>query len=455
MRSIRRRLLAALLLPLALVMVLTSPWDFQLAVGPAHEAYDQVLVTEAQALADQVRWFEGEPIFHLGAQAERVLRANAGDDEYFVVRDARGGLLGGDGSLPLVQTLQAMPAFSDVAVRTPAGAVQRLRMVTLTRGEGHQRVTVQVAETLHKRQSAERRVLAAMVLPNLLVALVGALLLYLATRVALRPLEQLAQQVGERSPDDLRAIELRQPPDELRPVLRALNGLFERVEEAARRQQRFHSNVAHQLRTPLTGLRTQIELAQMEGAFLHDAQRHERIITAIDRLTHLIDQLLTLARAEAGQQEGALKRVPVQLPSLIEERASDLVDRAIERGIDLGFQLAPVPPVQGQPVLLGELVANLVDNALRYCPAGSAVTVACGQDEQHHPWLAVEDNGPGIPPELRERLFQRFERGSASQAEGHGLGLPIVQEIAHLHGATVQVLTGTDGQGVRFVVQWD
>lgn len=454
-RSIRRRLLATLLFPLALVMVLTSPWDFQLAVGPAHQAYDQVLATEAQALMDQVRWFEGEPMFHLNAQAERVLRANAGDDEYYVVRDAQGRVLGGDGSLPAVMLSEPGPVYSDITLRTAKGVPQRLRMVAMAHEEGPQRVVVQVAETLHKRQSAERRILAAMVLPNVLVALVGALLLYIAARVALRPLEQLAQQVAERSPDDLRAIELRHTPDELRPVLRALNGLFGRVEEAAQRQQRFHANVAHQLRTPLTGLRTQIELAQMEGAFQQDGQRHERIITAIDRLAHLIDQLLTLARAEAGQHTSAvLKRVPVDLEVLIEERASELVDRAIERGIDLGFQLNPAPLVPGQPVLIGELVANLVDNALRYCPRGSAVTVSCGEDDRHHAWLAVEDNGPGIPVELRERLFQRFERGSASQAEGHGLGLAIVQEIAHLHGATVQVGSGADGQGARFEVRW-
>jgi two-component system sensor histidine kinase TctE len=452
--SVRRRLLAALLLPMGVVMVATSPWDFQLAVGPAHEAYDQVLITEAQALADQVRWFDGEPIFHLNAQAERVLRANAGDDEYFVVRDVDGYRLGGDGSLPVAQPVQNVAEFSDVSVRSASGVVQRLRMVAIGRGEGRQRVVVQVAETLHKRQAAERRILAAMVLPNLLVALVGAVLLYVATRLALRPLEQLAQQVAERSPDDLRAIELRQPPAELQPVLQALNRLFERVQEAARRQQRFHSNVAHQLRTPLTGLRTQIELAQMDGAFQHDTQRHERIITAIDRLTHLIDQLLTLARAEAGQQEATLRRVPVDLQALIEERASDLVDQAIERGIDLGFQLAPTPGLHGVPLLIGELVTNLVDNALRYCPRGSVVTVSCGEDAAHRPWLAVEDNGPGIAPEQRERVFHRFERGTASQAEGHGLGLAIVQEIAQMHGATVRALAAAEGPGARFEVRW-
>lgn len=452
--SIRRRLLVALLLPMGMVLIATAPWDFRFAVRPAHDAYDEVLVAEALALVDQVQWLNGSAVFHLNAQAERVLRANAGDDEYFVVRDATGKVLGGDDSLPRTPDASASaPTFSDVAASGPAGALQPLRMVTLVRGEGAQRVVVQVAETLHKRHAAERRILAAMVLPNLLIALLGALLLYVATRLALRPLEQLAHQVGQRSPDDLRAIELAHPPAELQPVLQALNRLFERVQEAALRQQRFHANVAHQLRTPLTGLRTQIELAQMEGAFQHEAQRQDRILTAIDRLAHLIDQLLTLARAEAGQQD-AFKRVPVDLQALIEARASDLVDQAIERGIDLGFQLAPVPAVQGVPLLLGELLANLVDNALRYCPRGSAVTVSCGEDEAHRPWLAVEDNGPGIDPGLRERLFQRFERGTSIQAEGSGLGLAIVQAIAQGHGATVALDSSPRLGGLRVTVRF-
>jgi two-component system sensor histidine kinase TctE len=451
--SIRRRLLLALLLPMGVVLLATAPWDFQFAVKPAHDAYDEVLVTEAQALADQLRWIDGAAVFHLNAQAERVLRANAGDDEYFVLRNAEGQALGGDASLPAAQPADDKPLFSDPVVRNGGGVAQPLRMVAIARGVGRERVVVQVAETLHKRRAAERRILAAMVLPNALIAVVGALLLYGATRVALRPIEQLAHQVSQRSPDDLRAIELRRPPDELQPVLRALNRLFARVQEAALRQQRFHANVAHQLRTPLTGLRTQVELAHMEGVFQHDAQRHERIISAVDRLTHLIDQLLTLARAEAGQQDG-LRRQPLDLQSVVEERASALVDQAIESGIDLGFQLAPAPVAQGVPLLLGELVVNLVDNALRYCPAGSVVTVSCGVDAAGAAWLAVEDNGPGIAPEQRERVFQRFHRGSASQAEGSGLGLAIVQEIAQLHGASVRAVSPASGPGVRFEVRW-
>lgn len=449
--SIRRRLLVALLLPMGVVLLATAPQDFRFAVTPAQEAYDDVLLTEAQALAEQVQAEQGRATFHLNPQAERLLRSNAGDIEYFAVRAADGTLLGGDGSLPGQSPVGAEPLYSNIVLRDAAGAPQPLRMVSIGRGSGAGQVVVQVAETLHKRHAAERRILAAMVLPNVLIAMIGAVLIYAATRVALVPIEQLAHQVAERSPDDLRAIELKRPPTELLPVLNALNRLFERVQGAARTQQRFHANVAHQLRTPLTGLRTQIELAQMDGAFRHDAARSERILSAIDRLTHLIDQLLTLSRAEAGLQD-ALRRVPVDLQAVIEERASELVDPAIDRGIDLGFQLAPAA-VQGVPLLLGELVNNLVDNALRYCPRGSVVTVACGETGGR-PWLAVEDNGPGIAPPQRARVFDRFQRGPASEAEGSGLGLAIVQEIAQLHGATVRALTPERGSGVRFEVRW-
>ncbi|MEO8296941.1 MAG: sensor histidine kinase N-terminal domain-containing protein [Burkholderiales bacterium] len=450
--SLRRRLLFALLLPMGLVMIGTAPWDFRLAVGPSARAYDDILVTDALALAEQVQLVEGRAALSLSRQAELLLRADGRDEEYFAVRDARGWLLAGDQALPRAEAPGEAPVFSDIEVAFEGGPPKRLRMVTLQRSFDAGPVVVQVAETLNKREAAERRILAAMILPNLLFASISGLLLYAATRVTVAPIEQLAQQVATRSPGDLQPLVLHEPPRELAQVLAALNGLFERVREAGLRQQRFHANVAHQLRTPLTGLRTQIELAQMDGAFAVDPLRHERVVAAIDRMSHLIDQLLSLARAEAGVLDGVGFEL-VDLPRLIEQGAWLLVDRAVEAGIDLGFDLAAAPPVQGVPVLLGELLNNLVDNALRHCPAGSEVTVACGQ-RNGRPWLAVEDDGPGIAAEQRERVFARFQRGSATAAEGSGLGLAIVQEIAQLHGASVAVGTPARGRGVRFEVAW-
>jgi two-component system sensor histidine kinase TctE len=258
--------------------------------------------------------------------------------------------------------------------------------------------------------------------------------------------------VAQRSPNDLRALHLDEPPSELAAVLAALNRLFERVQRATQALQRFHANVAHQLRTPLTGLRTQIELAEMEGAFAgHEARRH-RIDQALDQLGHLIDQLLSLARAEAGAQQ-LPGFAPLNLATLVEQRATAFVDQAVARQIDLGFALDDTPPVRGSAVLLGELIANLVDNALRYCPPGSTVTVSCGRDDDGT-WLAVEDDGPGIDPAQREQVFDRFYRAEAGATEGSGLGLAIVREIAQLHETQVQVKTPASGHGVRMELRW-
>jgi two-component system sensor histidine kinase TctE len=291
-----------------------------------------------------------------------------------------------------------------------------------------------------------------MVLPNLLVALIGALLLYAATRVTVAPIEQLAREVAQRSPSDLAPLVLAGAPAEIDAVVAELNRLFARVQDSSLTQQRFHANVAHQLRTPLTGLRTQFELAGMDGSFDADPVRQLRITQALDRLGHLIDQLLTLSRAEAGAIDG-VRLTALDLAGLIEDCASELVDQAIAAGIDLGFELAEVPTVPADPVLLGELLRNLVDNALRHCRRGSSVTVACGVSGGRA-WLAVEDDGPGIAPHQRERMFLRFQRGSSAAAEGSGLGLAIVKEIAQVHGAEVQVSTPAAGRGVRFAVLW-
>jgi two-component system sensor histidine kinase TctE len=190
----------------------------------------------------------------------------------------------------------------------------------------------------------------------------------------------------------------------------------------------------------------------MDGGFESDPPRQQRITDALDRLSRLIDQLLTLARAEAGVSDRG-PMVPVDLARLVEMCASDFVDQAVAARIDLGFQLDPTPLVNGVPVLLGELLRNLVDNALRHCPPGSNVTVASGA-RGGRPWIAVEDDGPGIAPDQRGQMFARFQRGSTTSAEGSGLGLAIVKEIATLHGAEVEVSTSSDGKGARFELAW-
>jgi two-component system sensor histidine kinase TctE len=231
-------------------------------------------------------------------------------------------------------------------------------------------------------------------------------------------------------------------------MLTRLNRLFALLRQASAGQQRFLADAAHQLRTPLTGLQTQIELAAAEGRFDGDVERRQRFDEATRRIAHLIDQLLLFARAEAAGAAPLFE--PVSLPTLLEQAASIFLDQALAREIDLGFEVAPATVV-GIPSLLREALANLIDNALRYTPAQGVVTVRCGCRDQHA-FLEVEDDGPGIPPAAREQVFERFTRLPAAPGNGCGLGLAIVREIAELHSAMVELANPDGGRGLRIAL---
>jgi two-component system sensor histidine kinase TctE len=240
-------------------------------------------------------------------------------------------------------------------------------------------------------------------------------------------------------------------PEELQPLIATLNRQFALLAESLSSQERFLADAAHQLKTPLAALQSQLELAMDDPDAESRNRRLAEMQQALGRVTHLAHQLLALARAEpsAGLQA---QRQPVRLPAIAERIAHSHLDQAIARDIDLGFELDEAT-VEGVPWLLHELLANLVDNALAYAPPGSHVTIRCGVRAER-PFLEVEDDGPGIPPSERARVFQRFYRLADSAPGGCGLGLAIVREIAAGHGATVAIDTPVGGRGTRITVSF-
>ncbi|WP_276678932.1 sensor histidine kinase, partial [Nitrosomonas europaea] len=258
--------------------------------------------------------------------------------------------------------------------------------------------------------------------------------IYFGVRRGLAPLVHVENQIASRSPRDLRALDIGHAPREIRPMLTRLNELFESLRTAAAAQQRFLADAAHQLRTPLAGLQTQIELVAAEGKYVRNDERLARIEEAAERIAHLVTQLLIYAQTEPAASANQTFH-PVALHELAESAASTFIDRALAKDIDLGFEIQPAV-AEGIAWMLREALGNLIDNALRYCPAGSTITVRSGVHSSR-PCLAVEDNGPGIPPEEHKKVFERFYRIPGSISGGCGLGLPIVQEIAHLHAATI------------------
>jgi two-component system sensor histidine kinase TctE len=444
--SIRRRLLLILSAPLALLLAAGVLIDYVVTINPLHVAYDQVLASSIIAVAAHLDiGADGKVKSELSDQAIAVLRADNNDEIYYLVLGGGGEFVAGDEGLPEASRGSDNPSFADAEFRGVP-----VRVATYRLGNSDASIRISVAETTNKRHEAARDMLSYIVASDL-TQLVGTLLLvWVGVRVGLRPLLALRDQISRRSARDLGALDETQVPSEVRPLTQALNRLFSTVAEAASAQHRFLANAAHQLRTPLAGLQAQIELlsgdlAQGRADDPALRERVDQLHVGIQRLGHTAKQLLALARAEpSSHPAGDFRRL--DLADLARDGVAANFGRALAAHIDLGLDAEPAC-VQASDWLLRELLANLIDNALAYTPAGGSVTVRCGAAPQA--FLEVEDDGPGIPESERARVFERFYRLAGNETPGNGLGLAIVDEIARTHGATVELADGADGHGTR------
>ncbi len=456
--GLKRRLLLLTLVPLALLLVFSSPLDYRNAVQPTMAAFDLALLNNAIALSSEIETERDALTVDLQPEADKMLRADSDDLVAWAVYDGKGVLIRGDAGLKLRPINDLVrDVYDDQLGSTPV----RVARVTLSTKLGPAHALV--AETLNKRQRAQRSILTALLAPSvLLMALTLGIVIY-AVNTALKPLAELRAEIEQRAPRDLRPIAVERQLDEVKPLVESLNRLFDQQRQADAAQQAFFANAAHQLRTPVAGLMAQVELAQMQPGAIGEVERSQRLTDSLDQLKHLIDQILTLARADV-QLGSSHVMTPVDVEPLLEQLGSGFVDRAVKRNIDLGFDLAPCHAV-GVEWLIREQVANLIDNALRYTPPGGQVTVSCGTLGRT-PWICVEDSGPGIPAQDRERVFERFWRGTSSRAAdadasgGSGLGMAIVREIADLHeaqlelGAARNLPPGLIGPGTRVTISF-
>jgi two-component system sensor histidine kinase TctE len=306
-------------------------------------------------------------------------------------------------------------------------------------------VLVQVAETRNKRSDLASRVVTGVLLPQFAIIPLAVVLVWVGLTRGIAPLNRLQSLIRRRRPTDLSPIVPASVPEEVRPLIIAFNDMMARLEENLQAQQRFIADAAHQMRTPLTGLRMQTELALLESDPEQLRNSLTQIADSTERAGHLINQLLSLARAEASFEK--LYAVePVDVEAMVREVGQELFPRALAKGIDLGVEgSGQGMQVEGNPVLLREMVKNLMDNAIKYTPRGGSVTARTRHAGA--PIFEVEDTGEGIPEADRERVFERFYRVLGSGADGSGLGLPIVREIAELHRATVSLSPNPEGQG--------
>ncbi len=443
--TIRRRLLLILLAPLTLLLSLGIALDYAAGTAPLHAAFDQALANEALAVAAQLHALaDGRIEFDLSPQAIEVLRADKDDSVYYLVTGANGEFIGGDAGLPVIEDTGTNPAFRDAQFSGHAIRAATYRVATAAG-----RIAITAAETTHKRQHAQRRMLTGIILSDM-VQLAGTLaLVWLGVRLGLRPLLSLRAQIDKRSARDLAPLDESDVPGEVRPLTRALNRLFATVHASAQGQLQFLANAAHQLRTPLAGLQTQIELLIPDSAASGLRAPLKGMLDGTRRLGHTANQLLALARAEPTAAAAADFRA-LDLRELAEEAVAAQFDLALQRHIDLGVE-ATSARILGSRWLLRELLSNLVDNALAYTPANGRVTVRCGQTDSAAPlaFIEVEDDGPGIPVELRARVVERFYRAPGIAGDGCGLGLAIVEEIARAHRAELEIGNGAHGIGAR------
>ena len=325
------------------------------------------------------------------------------------------------------------------------------RVYSDLRGEPDADHWVQVSQPIAARQRIAAKMALRIAPPLLLLLPALAILIWIVVGRAMRPLERVAQAVRGRSPNALQPLDEGGLPPELRPIVKSLNGLLQEIDHAMAAQRNFVADAAHELRSPLTALKLQLQLAERatgdEQRIVSFQKLHERL----DRSTHLVQQLLTLARHE--QTQAPPPRLAVDLLALAQQTVADHAIHAESKSIDLGIGSGAQPVtatvhVEGLTVLLG----NLIDNALRYTQRGGQVDVSVGM-EQGRPYLRVADNGPGVPEEERARLFDRFYRPDGNAVWGCGLGMSIVKNVADTHGASITLDSGSDGAGLVVTVR--
>ncbi|MBI3055113.1 MAG: sensor histidine kinase N-terminal domain-containing protein [Betaproteobacteria bacterium] len=450
--TLRRQLLFSLLAPIVLVSLISSVVSYYYAFNFATLAYDYSLFDSALDISRQIHTADGQVHVDLPRAALDMLEYDGHDRIYYQINDATGAFVAGHRGLPLPgeRAPPGKPVYYDGSYGgSPVRIAALYSMVSGTSDPGP--ILIQVAETLNKRHILADEILLGMLWPELLlIVLVGVLVWYGVER-GLRPLAALQREISRRSHRDLSPLAEHNVPGEVHALIHAMNGLLARLSEAMSAQQRFIADAAHQLRTPLAGLKTQTELALRQQELSEVRHTLQHLHTATGRTTHLVNQLLSLARAEPGAVR-AHALTALNLDDLARDTTTEWVPRAIERNIDLGFDGTPAAAgIEGDVLLIREMLGNLLDNAIRYTPSGGRVTVRVAA-ERDQVELSVEDNGPGIPPAGRERVFERFHRVLGSGAEGCGLGLAIVHEIAQSHNAKTRLGPGPGGRGTRVTV---
>lgn len=444
--SLRRRLIAWLLVPLSLLCAVMLSSAYISAIETADKAYDRLLFASALTIADRVIVEDGELEVDLPYVALEMFSSTAQDRVFYQVSGLNGEIVTGYRDLPAVPTDgDGSPVFYDADYRGLTVRVAVLSKPIHVNGVKGQ-FTVKVAQTKGERNRLISDFMVGATIRLVLLLVLAAAFTWMGITLGLAPLKRLQVAIRMRSSQDLSPLET-DVPREVLDLVMAINGLMTRIGGSFTSMRRFITDASHQLRTPLATLKLQAEVALREQepdvikskvAELHENTR---------RTSRLVEQLLTLARIEPDS--GVHRLECVDIADLAAEKTRSLVPAALRKEIDLGFERdRGDASITGDSVFLGEMLNNVIENAIIYCPSGSRITVrVCNGGGSIR--LEVVDDGPGIPPDERDKVMDRFYRLPGAPDGGCGLGLPIVKEIAERHGGRVVLLGGTGGTGLN------
>lgn len=447
--SIRRHLLCWLLIPILTICFVGGCVTYVMAVNFATDAYDDALLDNAHSVASRLRYTSSELTVDIPPAARAILKHGDKDVFYYQIVDAKGNVINGDVYIPDAppnEKISPEPIFFDGVIES---SPVRIGIIEVPSTNKNARIVIKVAETITGRTELIQSILLGVLVPQVILIILAAFAVWLGVARGLTPLNVLKEAVESRNPSDLRPLSEKNVPKEVKPLVLAINKLLIQVQDDRDAQKRFLSNAAHQLRTPLAGLKTQTELALRQSSKDEIKESLKHINTSAVRATRLAQQLLALARVEPAVFKN-MTQEKLDLNSVARDVTRELVPQAIAKDIDLGFESSEKAQIiDGDRSSLYEMLFNLVENAVLYTQSGGRITVRV-QSHKGEPIVTVEDNGPGIPKEERSQVFERFYRILGNKESGSGLGLAIVREIADAHNATVDVKDGLEGKGTLF-----
>ncbi len=451
--SIRKQLLTLFVPFLFGLWIVSAILSYWLVSSYSKQSFDRDLINSADSVVGRLRVKEGKIVADLPPAAQAILKHDESDKLYYRVLGPDNKRISGDNNLP--EPSKNLSVDNPVVVEAfIAGKKVRVAEIKVSPEEAEgQTVIVQLAETTNVRNKFQEKMLLSIAVPQFIVILVGLCTVWYGITKILTPLRLLQGQLASRSQFDLSALTDNEAPEEVYPLVNAINNLLDRLKEELKSHQRFIANAAHQLRTPLAGLKTysSIGIGMTEPKDL----RHiiHELDQGIDRASRIVIQLLALARADGRDNAVSTIKSNLDLNFLTSDVIAELIEQAINKNLELKFQASSTPAiVYGEQTGLRHLVANIVENAIMYTDSGGKVSVKIDNDVKVT--LSVCDTGYGIPEEEREQVFERFYRATGTKGNGSGLGLSIVREVANSHDALVSIKSNPGKKGTLVLVEF-